>query len=256
MININKHYSRRAFTLIELLTVIGIIALLTAIGFGVAKAVRSGAKSRATEMIFKNLDSMLDEYVSEMGRIPAIPLTVSGNTLTDNDVDAFYHYPQNIDGWKRVTLGGQQESRVYTVASFIDQVIGIGGTQSMLAAIPESNVIRRGSVEEYEGASFEFDNSGDQSKARTVVDPFGYEIFYIHPSLSGHVLGINTKNNAAQRFGEPIGGRPYFMSVGDDGVAGDLSQDDLKGFVKDNLFSDPTAVYDESTSGGGGPTLP
>src|SRR5947209_1321100 len=59
-----------AFTLIELLIVIGIITLLIAISVVVGTKVVSSGKGRATEGIIKALDMTLTDYVDSQGSLP------------------------------------------------------------------------------------------------------------------------------------------------------------------------------------------
>lgn len=61
---------RRAFTLMELLVVIGLIAVLVAVVFVIGRSVTSGAKTRLTADGLRVLDSALQGYIADMGDIP------------------------------------------------------------------------------------------------------------------------------------------------------------------------------------------
>lgn len=60
--------SRRAFTLVELLIVIGIIAILISLVFTAGKAVIGGGKRRATENVLRTLDQAMQVYMEERER--------------------------------------------------------------------------------------------------------------------------------------------------------------------------------------------
>ncbi|MCK4873422.1 MAG: type II secretion system protein [Phycisphaerales bacterium] len=237
-------HARRAFTLIELLVVVTIIVLLMAIGFGVARAVKAGAKERIAETLCRSLDTMLDEYVNEMGKTPAIPKT--GTTLTDTDVEKFYHPPSYYAA--AGPTSDDTDMPVYGVSAFLDQVRGIGSVDAVFAALPQANITRRGKIDDYIGsggsATFAHDTGGEQEQTLTVVDSDNHELFYIHPKLTEWPpLGAGTNHNAAKRFGATVSGRPYFMAIGSDGFAGDLSNDVLKKYADDNVFSSAPDEY-------------
>ncbi len=70
----NSH--RTAFTLIELLIVVGIIGLLMAIGLVVGQKVSSGGKDRLTQDIIRALDSAVVEYEAVKSELPPSRLTL------------------------------------------------------------------------------------------------------------------------------------------------------------------------------------
>lgn len=61
---------RRAFTLMELLVVIGLIAVLVAVVFVIGRSVTTGAKSRLTADGLRVLDNTLQGYISDTGANP------------------------------------------------------------------------------------------------------------------------------------------------------------------------------------------
>jgi prepilin-type N-terminal cleavage/methylation domain-containing protein len=220
---------RFGFTLIEMLVVVGVIGLLAAIGFGVAGAVRSGAYNRNAEMLLKNLDVILDEYMGEMGRMPTIPDDNGDGKLTDADVERFYHFP---------TPASTEGTYIYSVSAFLDKVGGVGAVDSMVAGIAPRNLTTRGQIEAYAG--FAYDSGPDKQEEKlTIVDLDGNEIYFVHPHLSTRYLqsGESSDHNLKPVFGQTSGGRPYFMAIGKDGEPGDASDDDEKGFLDDNVYS-------------------
>ena len=60
--------ARRAFTLVEMLIVIGVILILTTIGVGIATAVVRGAESVQMRSAFNVMDAAFGEWESLTGR--------------------------------------------------------------------------------------------------------------------------------------------------------------------------------------------
>jgi prepilin-type N-terminal cleavage/methylation domain-containing protein len=227
----SKHRRKRAFTLIELLVVIGVIGILMAITFGVARGVRANARRQLTNSAMINLESMLDEYISEVGKIPAIPDSDGDGQLDDGDLEDFYRYPSAL-------LGGSDPEYVFSVSAFLRQVRGIAGVDTMLGGMAERSLVRRGEIDAYGDDGFEGSGSNDEDQARTVIDGEGYEIFYIHPSVRDtSTFTWPDELNTSKRFGIGLSGRPYFMSVGPDGKAGGHDTDLNKTYLEDNLYS-------------------
>jgi prepilin-type N-terminal cleavage/methylation domain-containing protein len=61
---------RRAFTLIEILVVIGIIALVVGITFGVFASARKNAAKASAGTLLATVRTAMDAYVADHGRIP------------------------------------------------------------------------------------------------------------------------------------------------------------------------------------------
>jgi prepilin-type N-terminal cleavage/methylation domain-containing protein len=61
---------RRGFTLIEILVVIAVIGVLTALSFPVLASVRRGQKAKATKVLIENLKLKLEEYCADFGDYP------------------------------------------------------------------------------------------------------------------------------------------------------------------------------------------
>ncbi|MSR68726.1 MAG: prepilin-type N-terminal cleavage/methylation domain-containing protein, partial [Phycisphaerales bacterium] len=59
---------RRAFTLLELVIVIGIILILMGLALAVSSSVLASNDRRTMENTFKMLDQALDSWQSQMGR--------------------------------------------------------------------------------------------------------------------------------------------------------------------------------------------
>ncbi|MFC4994629.1 prepilin-type N-terminal cleavage/methylation domain-containing protein [Rubritalea tangerina] len=90
----NKTASRKGFTMIEVLTVIAILAVLGGIGFGTYMAVNRQAKVTQCEVMIENVSSNLESLslskadVAELGSMldseSRMPTGDGGNTSTEN----------------------------------------------------------------------------------------------------------------------------------------------------------------------------
>jgi prepilin-type N-terminal cleavage/methylation domain-containing protein len=61
---------RRGFTLVELLVVMAVIGVLTAISFPILSSVRRGQKAKATKVLIENLKLKIEEYAADFGDFP------------------------------------------------------------------------------------------------------------------------------------------------------------------------------------------
>ncbi|MBC8309175.1 MAG: prepilin-type N-terminal cleavage/methylation domain-containing protein [Planctomycetes bacterium] len=94
-LNIKQTAIRRAFTLIEMMIVIGIIGILAALTLGISSSVMRNAEIHKTEDVLKLLNMALQEWELERGR----PLTFVGSGTPEGsyyDIDANNPpYPMN-----------------------------------------------------------------------------------------------------------------------------------------------------------------
>lgn len=71
--------STSAFTLIEVLVVLGIVAILASISLVVANRVTEGGRERLTTDLLKTLDTAAQSVIGQAGKIPATYTDVKGN---------------------------------------------------------------------------------------------------------------------------------------------------------------------------------
>lgn len=223
----NKHNHRAlhrgyAFTLMELMIVIGLVIVLTSLTIVVGKSVIGQGKIRHTEVILQNLDSILTEYEAEIGSMPTW------------NPDAY------IEAGKFTTSGGgivRPEAAV-----LIAEVRGITGVDNILKAIPPDNVVPRNQIYEnlvHEGTytSSDINNNISADNRLSVTDAWGMEILYVHPNDTVAVTGEGIDN--FDGYGTPVSNRPYFISAGPnmlfaEQLSPDTRDDDA---AWDNLYS-------------------
>lgn len=211
----------RAFTLLELLVVIGIIAILIGIVVAVGSSVTASSKSSLAKDTMRVLDSVLSAYESSAQGIPPPFVNQPGNTTTTQVI---------VDSRTSDTEG------VDSLAWFLYQCSGQSSADKGIASIP-SRYIQPG----IPGSA----NALPTSNApvfNTVIDPWGRAYRYVHPALDGvlenvatedligpaprtptsRTYSITTINRVATGTPNSDGGtspdsRPYFYSSGPDG---------------------------------------
>lgn len=256
---------RRAFSLLEMLVVIGIIGVLITISVVVGSAVTAGAKQRITEDTMSVLDASMEAFVKANGSSPdpgtRIVNPTSGTPTYFPVADA--RNMSNTDIGERA--GNQM---VNSVGLYIGQAALAPEAQTAIASLP-ARAVRRvtntvGSIE---------------LTLTTAIDGWGRPIRYVHPAFQGSWTDrsnpssgntassqVNTTNfpdlagapstamfspmmirrNSkpavappnqvnAQDFADSdgarcTGSRPYFYSVGADGLADT---------TKDNVYTTP-----------------
>lgn len=229
----NRFTTRRAFTLLEMLIVIGIIALLIGLITGVGVAVLRGREAAATKNVLVSLDRALDEYKLRVGSFPPYVVEdyefVPGEAVELSNQEYFRQYQ------------GKTHARRPDAAVFIRQAL----------QVPEAAEIIRGLNERFLVLTVTDQGLSDRKKndvTPSVVDswstggwtkPWDTEdephlIYYVHPD-----------NALAQAlFGRCENRRPYFVSSGPDGRYGlrdgelpDAPMEEVHKSLEDNVYS-------------------
>jgi prepilin-type N-terminal cleavage/methylation domain-containing protein len=239
--------SHAAFTLIELLIVITIIALLVGISVVVGTKVIGTGKQRATEQVLRALDASLTAYIAEKGDNPP----------------AFVADP-------RATATPALKDNLIPVADAVNMTVGSAGTtinsvglymlQAKASPSAAAAISTLGSTSKFyrelspDGTNT---NAALQPTLPTITDAWGNPIRYVHPTFKGIItdknysgsdpagavsvttilgpvagtrkFGIASIRRAAQSAAAPggllkdadgampKGDRPYFYSAGPDG---------------------------------------
>jgi prepilin-type N-terminal cleavage/methylation domain-containing protein len=167
----------RGFTLIELMVVIVIIGILTAVVVTVASRVTKGGKFRLTEDTIRVLDQMYTEYVQTKEAKPA-----------DRYVDATGREFPIIDG--RIPVAGPAGEPIGnaepTLALFLLDAVSVPGVDSTLKSL-DSRLVEEVNITTGVGTPQIRNSLGVLAPARglTVKDGFGNPIRFVHPAFDG-----------------------------------------------------------------------
>ncbi|MEO1717344.1 MAG: prepilin-type N-terminal cleavage/methylation domain-containing protein [Planctomycetota bacterium] len=216
--------ARTAFTLIELLIVIGIIAVLIAIGLTVAPALINSGRAQATQSTLVAMESVVQELSTSADLRPKdyqVYVAVSGNESINLPI---------IDG--RLDSAGFDRDADRAEPSFarLLKVVEetVPGIESRWTQLDPSIVAARDITGEAVGGTIgSFRVSGTE-----VLDNWGNPIRFVHPSFDGG--GGNWYAND----GPPPNSRPAIMNVPYGAAGGD------EDFRRSFRPFDPTASSD------------
>ncbi|MDA1007733.1 MAG: type II secretion system protein [Planctomycetota bacterium] len=207
--------SRRAFTLLELVVVIGIILVLIGLVLAVSGSLLAGAEKRQLEQSFSVIDAAVQEWQQEMGREITFrrTLVVTGFTTdpTTLDQDGNPNTPLILLGYDVVEMANpDQQSQVFLLA-----LTGLERPREILANLPEKTLRTIGTTTTQE-----------------LIDPWGKPIRIVFP---GRVVGTGTGPDTGVRdqdssvrssqevaLGSCLDRRIRFVSSGPDGVFGSI----------------------------------
>lgn len=247
---------RAGFTLVELLIVLGIIAVLISVIVVVGQGVAQGAKRSATLSTIQVLDEAMAAYVASedasFPRVVTFPLTPGA--VADRALPVF-------DGVAKESQGATATTYfpINTVGLFMLEASKVPKCREILAKLPAKFV-----------RNFDIDDAGPQTSLPTVFDAWDRPIRMVLPFSDGIIVGPKAgtgaavdsfrpiadvarepseptgvrfvsgdvrRNNTTVRLagactvtspadsdgGRCVGNKPYFYSVGADGIAGAAS---------------------------------
>jgi len=182
----SRRRAMRAFSLIEMLIVIGLVVLLASLTVVVGRSVIAKSKIDQCRQLLSTLDATLTEYQAERGGIPpfVIRAYIPPSGLTSN--------------------AGKTRREV---AAYLEQVKGFPGIDKQLGTIDSSFLVQRQQIFT-DLAGYQYAGTVAVDARPSVRDPWGMEILYIHPNAQNDV--------AFKTLGKPVNERPYFMSAGPD----------------------------------------
>lgn len=232
---------RSAFTLLELVVVITIIAILTGIGLLVGTKVVGGGKSKATTNVLQTLDQALSAYTNSVNAKPPA-------SLTDDNGDEFPLADATVAG----TL-------IPSTSYLIEILEKEPSASAILKGLP-SEFVERITVPALAGAQPQrrINNAMQVVQLVNVKDAWGRPIRFVHPKYQGDYANSGTRFTV-KRAGSPqsitlsrdaitaknadgglcAGGRPYFYSAGPDGDPSTR---------EDNIYSSPPTFASTVTS--------
>ena len=239
--------SRGGFTLLELLVVIGIMAILMGLLIGAGVAITRNARANATTGVLTALDRALDEFiVNNSGNIPtfdrasyaAVPGFDGPNggdpMGTYDPVSDYLNDPKN-------PMPQRPDASV-----FIRQARGIGDVDGILAGIPERflvvTAVPRNATPPPQIKENVFDTApsvvdawanddwpglqGDATDSAVIEKAWPIRaqslIYYVHPNnrRNRSDASLDDTPDAQEIYGATVNGRPYFFSAGPDGFYG------------------------------------
>jgi prepilin-type N-terminal cleavage/methylation domain-containing protein len=187
---------RNAFTLLELLIVVGIVAALVAVTTLVGTAVINTGKKRATLGVLQSLDEALAAYIDKKGTIPPalvevpvgqLPTTVAGEMPSYNGTQMTGIYPA-LDGVARDDNTNEM-AIVNSVGLFIESAKAVPEAQEVINSI-NTRYIRTYTA-----------NEDQQPVLLTAFDAWDNPIRYVHPKFDGI---IEREPRSLGDAGEPI----------------------------------------------------
>lgn len=166
----------RGFTLIELMVVIGVLAILVGITIVVGATVAGDARKSSTIDTVRSLDAVLGQYAIDQG-VPTPLVSHPGDAKDGRSpirqvaiADANINGETNSDGSPRM---------INSVGFLLSQLTQDGTDESLLAQIDE------GSLKLFSPDGNDVAQDERQPLLRTVVDAWERPIRYVHPKFDG-----------------------------------------------------------------------
>lgn len=192
---------RPAFTLIELIVVVSIVALLVAITAVVGAQIIAGARASKTRDALRTLDVSLSDYIAERdGNIP--PATVEEPLPEDeqNDppllmpvADAVFDLNNTDPGPDGQATGqGRIPRRINSVGLYIRQLREVPAAEASVIALSTEFLETRPNYSPASETGVNTDGArltenADHTGLPTVIDGWGQPVRYVHPRFDGQI---------------------------------------------------------------------
>ena len=159
----------RAFTLIELLTVIVIISILLSIVLVIAGGVRSSAQTRLTTDVIRQVDVGVESFIAEAGDLPP-PVVLADDPMPGTDALAAYPLADAIDA----------SGSGFTINSIAYFIVAAEreGLDSLFNGLPTGRIRLHDP---------DIDGGGNQPELRTIFDAWDQPLRFVHPAFDGVV---------------------------------------------------------------------
>lgn len=171
------HTSKRGFTLIEMLVVIGIIVVLVAILFPVFQTVREQSRQTACIGNLEQLVVALKQYRADHGRYPFMPYYDTGLQKYQGGFSALY--PDYVDDTSlficpddRNIDGIEKEARARVYCSYNGAVTGVDTSDETTWAFDEGNYTHIETLSTFDGPTRWYNYYGYENGG---VDPYNGE---------------------------------------------------------------------------------
>ncbi len=246
--NTNHRSHHSAFTLLELLVVISIIALLISLLIGAGVAITRNAKLNQTKGVLTALDRALEEFMmANNGNIPLFDRRDFAGVPGRDGPNGKDSPTATPDPAAYLTNPRSPMPQRPDASVFVRRARGVGDVDAIIGGIPErflvvtvmsqSTVITSDPIleanERDTSPSFLDAWANDQWPSLIQVgddDAWPIQkqslIYYVHPGNRRNRTdtSLDVFPDAQELYGETVNGRPYFMSAGPDGFYGHPSK--------------------------------